>query len=101
MSTQEQRERLAQLLESVAAGRVSASEALSETEKWTDVPWKERLIDHAWHVLGHYDEDTDIRERNPSYAESSRKGLQKYAEQLRRPVRKGLWGWAERLRWLP
>jgi hypothetical protein len=87
MSTQQQREKLAELLELVASGQLSASAALSRIneEKWSDVLWQERLFDHAWHVLGHFREDADTREKDPSFAEASRIGLLKYAKQLREP----------------
>ena len=83
MSTQEQREKLAALLESVVAGRLPAGEALAETEKWADVPWKERLLNHAWHALVHYEHDADIRSRDPSYAQSQREGLRMWMKRLR------------------
>src|SRR5690242_20594981 len=93
MPSPPQRERLAELLESVVAGQISAGEALAETASWPSVLWQERLFDHAWHVLSHYQQDADIRESDASYAKGSRSGLLRYAKRLRRPSRLGILDW--------
>ena len=83
MSTPEQRNRFADLLETVAQGRVTATAALSEAKKWKNVSWREPLLRDAWHALVHYDDDADIREKNPKYAQGQRNGMLVWAKRLR------------------
>jgi hypothetical protein len=99
MSTQQQREGLAELLDLVANGRLSATEVFSQIGDWNDVPWNERLFNHAWHFLCHYRDDEDIRQRDPAYAKSQREAPLWYAKRLRRHPPKGLLGWFERRPW--
>lgn len=81
--TVEQRNRVATLLEQVADGSVSATEALARTEEWKDVSWRERAFEDAYHALRHFDADTDIRKKDLAYASSQVVGLRSLAAKLR------------------
>jgi hypothetical protein len=71
----------ATLLESVAAGALSAEDAIL---KWP-FPDKEciGLVGLALHHLHHFMADDDIRERDASYGERQRRELLEYAARLR------------------
>ena len=83
MSTRDQRLRLAQLLERVAAGEVSPQQALLQTKEWTDVPWREWVIADAYHGLQHFQIDADVRGKDPQYSDRQRQGLMRLASRLR------------------
>jgi hypothetical protein len=83
MSTGEQRFRLAKLIEDVVAGRMLPDAALKLTDKWTDMPWREKAIDSAWHALTHFQIDQDICARDSSYEEHFKRSLLKIAASLR------------------
>jgi hypothetical protein len=76
------RQRVAEIIERVLAGRLSASDALAraEAEAW---PADDRLISNAWHALMHYQADADIRERDDGYAEWQRQDLSAHVAKLR------------------
>ncbi len=83
MSTKEQRE--ASCVGRIRReGRLLPGEAPAETERWIDVPWKERRLNHAWHALIHYHHDSDIRARDPSYARRQQEELLSWVRRLRR-----------------
>jgi len=83
MSTVEQRIRLAELLERAARGEISSQEAVSQMKAWHDMPWKEKVIDHAGHALLRFEIDEDIRAEDPSYASMQKEGLLNWAKRMR------------------
>ncbi len=83
MSSPEQRKRLADLLQQVTDGTMSAEAALKVTETWSDMPWKEREVNVAWHTLKHWEIDEDIRERDPEYAFGLKQALIRHIHKLR------------------
>ncbi len=84
MSTQEERVRLAELLEKVASDQMSAEEALARLEEWPDTLWKERLLSDSRHFLYHFRDDADIRAKEPKYARMQHEGLLTWAQRLRK-----------------
>ena len=98
MSIQPHRERLAELIEAVLAGKASAGSALAETQNWSDVPQNDRVYDNARHGLTHYYQDEDIRARDRLYDKACRQSLRGYVKRLRRPPRKGILEWVRSLR---
>lgn len=85
MALIDRRFRLAQILEEVARGDISAEDALRETESWKDIPWSRKLWDAAWHNLYHFQSDADIRQKDAEYADAQRDHLLYLAGLLRRP----------------
>ena len=83
MATPEQRERLAQLILALAEARVSAEAAVEAIQAWTDIPWRERLMDTGWHLIYHFEADADIRTSDPKYNVANREELKRYAARLR------------------
>jgi len=74
--------KIAEILETVAAGVLDAELALEqgpdlETER-------DRLLRSAWHHLQHFVDDSDIRRHDLEYAESQRDDLMEYARDIRR-----------------
>lgn len=84
MATSAQRTRLADLLQDVVEGRVAPQAALKTAEAWTDMPWKERELSAAWHVLAHFQIDEDIRQKDHNYDEGIRQQLNRQIGKLRR-----------------
>ena len=84
MSSHEQRLRLANLIDDIVAGKTSMADATRIMEEWVDFPWKERLINDAWHALTHFEIDQDIRDRQPEYDSRMKKQLRSLAENLRK-----------------
>ena len=84
MSSQEQRLRLADLIEDLVAGKASMADATRLMEEWFDFPWKERQINDAWHTLMHFEIDQDIRDRVPEYDSRMKKHLRGLTENLRK-----------------
>jgi hypothetical protein len=80
----EYRAKFAQLLRQVASEEISAQTALEITKTWTDAPWGEPEFDHAWHFLGHFDADQDIRQRDPEFARIQIETLHRLADRLAR-----------------
>jgi hypothetical protein len=60
------------LLERALASGDEASEALAQ---WPDVTEKDPLLQASWHDLSHFVVDSDIRSRDPKYAEYQRRLL--------------------------
>jgi hypothetical protein len=83
MSTVDQRQTLAELLEDAAKGKLSPDAALDKVNSWKDFPWRERAFDAAWHSLCHFQSDEDIRGKDSQYAASQRIGLLSLAQYLR------------------
>jgi hypothetical protein len=74
-------EQLAGLLEAVASGTVSSTEALSV---WGDVESDDdAVLGTAWHVLHHFDTDADIRARDQAYDLEMRGTLERTANTIR------------------
>ncbi len=78
----EYRAKLASLLRQVASGDVSAQGAIEELRTWVDAPWNEQEFDNAFHFLGHFDADYDIRQRDPAYARMQIETLLRLADSL-------------------
>jgi hypothetical protein len=76
-------DRPADLIEGVLAGRMSAAEAIVETKGFPDAAWNDCLLAEACHMLIHFCDDEDIRERDPGYASWQREGLAGLASRLR------------------
>jgi len=70
------------LLSKFLAGSLSSSEALNA---WPDIddPTDDRLMKHAWHLLCHYDVDSDIRANEPAYEIRQNADLQKVLDKLK------------------
>lgn len=83
MRYQAHRERLAELLESLAAGAVSADEAMSKATHWRDLPRGDKVLSSAFEHLMHFCADADIRANSPGYADMQHKWLLKWARRLR------------------
>jgi hypothetical protein len=68
------------LLEEVASGRLDPRDALA------DLPRKstgDELLDSAWHELGHFASDIDIRSRDAVYAAHQVSQLRDLAQRIR------------------
>jgi hypothetical protein len=98
MSTLDQQIRFAELIERVVAGRISVGSALQLTEStdWNDIPWKERTLDLAWHLLKHFQVDEDIRAKDPTYDTAMKSQLLEYAARLRSRELDERAGWWQR-----
>ncbi len=83
MSSPEQRNKLADLLQQVVDGKLSPEAAIKLAETWTDMPWKDREVSVAWHTLVHFQIDGDIRERDPDYDAGLREQLLQHIAKLR------------------
>lgn len=67
MKTIEKAREAVRLLELVATKKKEPASALSE---WPDIDAeKDKTIAGAWHELSHYENDLDIRQRDPEYDE--------------------------------
>jgi hypothetical protein len=69
---------VAALLDAVADGAMSASQALA---RWPAV--SDRLLKIARHEVTHVENDVDIRDRDPEYARYQRDSLRERAWQVR------------------
>jgi hypothetical protein len=69
---------VAALLDAVADGAISASQALA---RWPTV--SDRRLKIARHEVTHVENDIDIRERDPDYARYQRDSLRELAWQVR------------------
>lgn len=83
MSSQEQLNRLADLLQRVVDGKLPPEAAIREAEAWTDIPWKEGELNVAWHTLMHFQIDKDLREEDPGYDKGLRHHLLLHIAKLR------------------
>ena len=81
-NVEEQRCRVASLLETVADGKVSPAEALARAEEWRDIPWSESFFSDAYHALRHFEADSDIRANDADYALAQVAWLKSFAEKL-------------------
>ena len=93
MSIQPHRQRLAELIEAVLAGKTSASAAFAETQTWNDVPQNDWVYESAREIVTHYYFDEDIRERDSSYDKGYRQSLRRSVIRLRCPPSKGILDW--------
>jgi hypothetical protein len=83
MSSPEQRNRLADLLQQVIDGKLLPEAALKVADMWADMPWKEREVNLAWHTLMHFQIDEDIRGRDRDYDAALRQQLHLHITKLR------------------
>jgi len=88
VSSPQQRDKLADLLEQVVAGQLAAETALEVADSWADMPWKEPEIATAWHTLVHFQVDGDIRAREPEYDAGLRRQLLQHIAKLRSRTRR-------------
>lgn len=73
-------EYVSNLLEEVASGRLDPRLALAEQPKKST---GDELIDSAWHELGHFANDADIRARDAVYADHQASWLRELAQRIR------------------
>ena len=87
MSSTSRKQTLIDLLSKLLAGSLSSSEALNA---WPDIndPTDDKLMKNAWHLLEHYDVDSDIRTREPAYEARQKADLQKALDKLKLSVKK-------------
>lgn len=83
LSTIEQRQRLAILIDKVLRGDVDPETAVKITQEWTDVPPGDKPMDRAWHTLLHFQIDADIRQKDREYDERLRQALSRLSEELK------------------
>lgn len=81
---QEQRLRLAELLEKVAIGEITSQEAVSRMLGLSELPKNDKVISGAWEHLMHFHADADIRAKEPKYARMQHEGLLTWAQRLRK-----------------
>ena len=84
----EARESAAQILIAVAEDSLTAAEGLKRFESISKMfpdsgAGEDRLMNESWHVLSHYDADSDIRERDSEYAIAQKAGLRSLANRVR------------------
>lgn len=80
---QENREALASLLDGLAAGVLTADDALDQIRRLTGVDWIQKDFADAFHAVQHFATDADIRAREPDYAGAQSNGLRAFASRLR------------------
>lgn len=80
---QTNRERVAQLLEEVAKGKLTPVECLAQFEAMTSVPWLERDFSDAFNLMQHVNADLDIAAKDSSYAGTQAEILIRFVERLR------------------
>lgn len=80
---QSNRERVAQLLEEVATGKLTPTQCLAQFEAMTSVPWRERDFSDAFNLMQHVNADVDIAARDSSYAGTQAEALIHLVERLR------------------
>jgi hypothetical protein len=87
MSSISRKQAMIDLLSKFLAGSLSSSEAL---DAWPDIddPTDDRLMTNAWHLLDHYDIDSDIRAREPAYEARQKADLQKMLDKLKSSLAK-------------
>lgn len=81
--TKTPRERMAELLDSVARGDLDCSEALQRLKAWEGVDWHDSLMSDSFHELTHFDADTDLRTSDPKQDQLQRHWLARWARRLR------------------
>jgi len=70
------------LVEKFLQERITAESVLSQ---WPDIVSESNsLIKELWHRLAHFVDDTDIRNKEPSYDKSQRKHIESLLDELRR-----------------
>ena len=80
----EQRRRLADLLEQVLNGTVHPIDALKQAEKWQDMPSNRNDVNVALNALMQFHIHRDVRSKDSEYDEDFRHSLRLHISELRR-----------------
>ena len=88
VASPEARESAAQILTAVAEGMLSPTEGRKRFEGINKMFPKgrvddDRVIDHSWHALCHFEADADIRQRDAEYAIDQKASLHNWARKVR------------------
>lgn len=82
MTSRETAEKIAAILEAVAAGTLDVETAIQQGPDLERE--RDRLLTSAWHHLQHFSDDSYIRASDLNYDRTQRDVLLRYAQEIRR-----------------
>jgi hypothetical protein len=77
---------MAELLEKVLENKITAEEALKQTNSWPKTLWEDQILADAWHALKHFEIDRDVTAKNAKLAQLQTKSLLRWVKLLRETI---------------